>query len=114
MVLTALLLGAVLQAAPPIQTVKPNPTGLSRMTPADERRALACQSPRPAPQLLTKDGKPRPAFQHLDELPDAHMLRAVQRNYCNESDVVRMNVSDPNPAQRALEPIKGKVVKTPR
>ena len=107
MVLTALLLSAAVQAAQPTQTVRPNP-------PASERRALACQSPKPLPLLLAKDGKPRPAFQHLGELPDAHMLRAVQRNYCNDADVVRMNVSDPNPAPRALEPVSGGVVRTPR
>lgn len=114
MVLTALLLGAAVQAAQPIQTIKPSPPALSRMAPTDELRALACQSPKPLPQLLTKDGRPRPVFQHLEDLPDAHMLRAVQRNYCNDSDVVRMNVSDPNPAPRAQEPIKGAAVKTPR
>lgn len=114
MVFTALLLSAAVQAAQPTPMLKPSLTVLSRETPPNERRALACQSPRPLPQLLVRDGKPRAAFQRLDELPDAHMLRAVQRNFCNDSDVVRMNVSEQNPAPRAPAPVSGAVNKPSR
>lgn len=82
------------------------PASPSQPTAQQVRQALACQRPAqitPAP--VDDQGRPRPMLRKLGEMPDAHLIRAVVRNYCNQADVLRLYVSEKAPAAKAATPI---------
>jgi hypothetical protein len=83
--LLSLLAAAAVQAAPVPE--KPSP---------DLKRQLAC----PATGKGVHVKALRPGLNSLHKLadePDAHMIRPVARNYCEEADIVRFNVTGDTP-----------------
>ncbi|CAN5119073.1 hypothetical protein BH11PSE2_BH11PSE2_18290 [soil metagenome] len=95
----ALVLAALLQASPnTVQLVKPEQL---KAPPAHD--PIACSTatltlaPTKTPLFrphLVPDKENRGVIKKLADLPDASMVRAVWRSYCNEADVIRYNVSD--------------------
>jgi hypothetical protein len=90
--LIALLAAAAAQTAP-VAEAKPAPNA------QPDIRALACQAPPPRPQPVA--GVRSNPLHKLAQEPDAALLRPVVRiNHCNETDVLRVNVSS-RPANAA-------------
>jgi hypothetical protein len=82
--LLSLLAAAAVQAAPAPE--KPAP---------DVKRQLACPTGKSLPVKALRPGLN--SLHKLGDEPDAHMIRPVARNYCNEADIVRFNVTGDQP-----------------
>jgi hypothetical protein len=82
--LLAVLAAAAVQAAPVPE--KPSP---------DVKRQLACPTGKALPVKALRPGLN--SLHKLADEPDAHMIRPVARNYCNEADIVRYNVTGDRP-----------------
>ena len=88
--LLALLAAAAVQAAPAPETPSP-----------ELKHQLAC--PATGKGVQVKALPPRVNSLHkLNQEPDAHMIRPVARNYCEEADIVRFNVTGDTP--KAAQP----------
>lgn len=89
MLLLPLFAAAAVQIAPgppPAQQAPPS---------ADVRQTLAC--PSTGGLLAQAPLAGRNAIHPLAAEPDAHMIRPVIRNYCEQRDVVRYNVTGDQP-----------------
>ena len=86
---------AVLAAAAAVQSGQPavaSPT--APVAAQSQAQQLACPS---TGKLVARSaGQVKSAFHTLNQEPDAAMIKPVARNYCEPSDVIRTNVSDPD------------------